>query len=401
MPSSIKALIRSFPRDERGNVAMLFGLCMIAVMGIAGLALDYSRQQSTNAMAQTAADQVALALALDAATKPASEIQARAEALFAAAMASQGLSSSNVKTQYVPGDPPTFRVISSGTIPTTFGGLFGIKNLKVSADAAVPVGQTVLEIALVLDNTGSMHGRSKLDELKKASKSLIKVIKDAVAAKGARARISIVPFAQHVNIGEENATQDWLDWNDYSGNKKWSGCVTDRNRPLDIKADSPSGDAYTWYPAVNCSLAQLMPLTDKWSELEARIDSLNAAGMTNLTIGMAWGFNMLTPKAPLSTASEEDKPTRYMIVLTDGMNTRNRWSSDPVQIDARSRQICVNLKAANIKVYTVRVVNGNEALLRECATNPSMYYNIMSASELNAVFEKIAKQMTSRIYLGG
>ena len=42
---------------------------------------------------------------------------------------------------------------------------------------------------------------------------------------------------------------------------------------------------------------------------------------------------------------------------------------------------CDNLKApgVNIKVYTVRVINGNADLLRDCATNPRMYYNVQQA----------------------
>ena len=51
---------------------------------------------------------------------------------------------------------------------------------------------------------------------------------------------------------------------------------------------------------------------------------------------------------------------------------------------------CANAKAANIKIYTVRVIDGDATLLRNCATKPSMYYNVNQASQLNSVFSSIA-----------
>jgi hypothetical protein len=56
---------------------------------------------------------------------------------------------------------------------------------------------------------------------------------------------------------------------------------------------------------------------------------------------------------------------------------------------------CDNVKAANIKLYTVRVINGNGTLLQGCATNPNMYYNVQQASQLNSVFASIAQNLAS------
>ena len=46
------------------------------------------------------------------------------------------------------------------------------------------------------------------------------------------------------------------------------------------------------------------------------------------------------------------------------------------------------------------MIDGNEALLRECASNEGTYYKITNASELIPVFEAIAKKMATSIYLG-
>jgi len=48
-----------------------------------------------------------------------------------------------------------------------------------------------------------------------------------------------------------------------------------------------------------------------------------------------------------------------------------------------------------VKVYTVRVVNGNASLLQGCATKPSMYYDVQEASQLNAAFGSIAQNLAN------
>ena len=52
-------------------------------------------------------------------------------------------------------------------------------------------------------------------------------------------------------------------------------------------------------------------------------------------------------------------------------------------------------KAANIKVYTVRVIEGDVTLLKNCATKPTMYYDVQQASELNIVFNSIAQGLAN------
>jgi hypothetical protein len=86
---------------------------------------------------------------------------------------------------------------------------------------------------------------------------------------------------------------------------------------------------------------------------------------------------------------------RVIVMLTDGTNTKNRWSGSQTAIDARMQKACDNVKAANIKVYTVRVIDGNANLLRNCATDPSMFYDIDDASELNNVFSSIAQKLAN------
>ncbi|MBM3607306.1 MAG: hypothetical protein FJX29_02465 [Alphaproteobacteria bacterium] len=46
-------------------------------------------------------------------------------------------------------------------------------------------------------------------------------------------------------------------------------------------------------------------------------------------------------------------------------------------------------RTSGVRIYTIRVIAGNEPLLQSCATNPSMYYNVQNANELQPVFGQI------------
>ena len=50
---------------------------------------------------------------------------------------------------------------------------------------------------------------------------------------------------------------------------------------------------------------------------------------------------------------------KVIILLTDGLNTGNRFTNNASQIDARTAAVCDNIKTAKIKLFTVRVIEGN------------------------------------------
>jgi von Willebrand factor type A domain len=97
---------------------------------------------------------------------------------------------------------------------------------------------------------------------------------------------------------------------------------------------------------------------------------------------------------PLTEGSMPSKTIdKYIIFLTDGLNTQNRWTTKPADIDARTKLVCDNIKKAGIKIYTIRVMEGNQTLLQNCASNAAMYYNVTQASQLQPVFTQIAQSL--------
>lgn len=191
-----------------------------------------------------------------------------------------------------------------------------------------------------------------------------------------------------------------------TGEKKsqWQGCIMDRVQPYDAKADAPDiTKPDSLYNAVACVDNLLKPvqgLSDNIQNARTFVSTMVPGGSqayTNITIGVQWGMEVLSPSEPFTGGVNfNDETTRkYMIVVTDGENTKNRWWTDTAKIDARTKEACINAKARGITVFVVKVMEGNSTLLRECASRPDYFYDLTSASQLNtalsAVFEAIKK----------
>src|SRR5262249_12780924 len=170
----------------------------------------------------------------------------------------------------------------------------------------------------------------------------------------------------------------------------------DQNNAV-MKPAVVSGSPATMYraqQATACSTA-MMPLSSDWTALNAKIDAMTPSGNTNVTIGLQVGWQTLSPVEPFNAPAAAPDLDKVVILLTDGENTQNRWSSTQSVIDARTDKVCTNAKADNIKIYTVRVIDGNQALLKSCASKTDMYYEVAQASELNSVFASIAQKLAS------
>lgn len=397
----LRARLGDFAHCAGGNVAMMFGLAVIGVIGATGLAIDFTRQSHATSALQSAIDSVALAVAKDVDQLNAAQLSAKAQAIFDGMTGSRSLAGLRLATVYTTSPNRSLSVSVDSTMPSLFGGLFGISSLPLKAGAVIPISTRPAEITLVMDNTGSMSGRNKMTELKKAATNLVNAMQSASASGGNEIRIALVPFAKSVKIGTGAVAEPWIDWSGYHRpQSNWTGCVDDRDQPHDVSATIPTNDPDTRYPASDCNLAPIMPMTNNWNALKTRIASMTANGNTNLTIGLAWGMNMMLPGRPLSAASNEpEKFNHYMILLTDGLNTQNRWTTSTVAIDARTLEACARVKAAGIKLFTVRVIEGNANLLRSCASSPEMFYDVSDASQLTAVFDQIGAAVKNALYL--
>jgi Flp pilus assembly protein TadG len=417
--------LAQFLKDRKGGVAPLLGLLAIPLLGMVGAAVDYSRANSARTAMQAALDSSALMLSKDAQTLSPPQLEQKATAYFNALFHRPEASNVQVTQQFSSPQQGSFSVTVSGTatVDMVFWRLIGQQQMNISASGEAVWGIKKLNLALALDNTGSMASSGKMTALKEAAHNLLNTLQKAEKTPG-DIKISIIPFAVDVNVGTDNVSATWIDWSDWEAkngtcskssyhsknscnnndgtwtphaHSVWNGCVMDRDQNNDIHVTATGSDGavnYRAHQASECPVP-MMPLSTDWTALNAKIDAMVPAGNTNVTIGMQMAWQTLTPAAPFNAPSPSPDLDKVIILLTDGQNTQNRWTSSTSSIDARTEKVCDNAQAANIKVYTVRVIDGNASLIKACASKPDMYFNVQQASQLNSVFSSIAQNLAN------
>jgi Flp pilus assembly protein TadG len=413
-----------FLRDARGGVVPLLALALVPLMGGIGAAIDYSRAAAARSAMQNAIDATALMLSRDAPDISDADLSAKATVYFNSVFQqpyAKNAAVTAVKTQPVAGNF-NLKITGSATVDPVFVQVMGVTQFDIGTSAEVVWGMKKLNLALALDNTGSMASSSKMDELKKAAKSLLATLQKAEKTPG-DVKVSIVPFAVDVNVGTDKVGESWIHWTDWeekngkcskSGYKysscinngytwtpdshsEWNGCVKDRDQNHDVLNTATGDTAATKYRADQASACPtaMMPLSSDWTKLNEKIDAMVSAGNTNVTIGLQMAWQTLSNNEPFNAPAPASDLDKVIILLTDGQNTQNRWSGTTSSIDARTEKVCANVKAANIKLYTVRVIDGNATLLKNCASKPEMYYEVNEAVELNTVFSSIAQNLAN------
>jgi hypothetical protein len=392
--------IRSFIEKADASVIPMFGLAFMTLAAATGAAVDYGRASAARTSMQAALDSTGLILAKEAEGFAGPALTQKATDYFHSVFNGRLANNVQITANLSAPQPGTFslRLTATGSVDMTVSRMLGHTTADVSATADFAWGIKKLELALVLDNTGSMSSSGKLVALKAAAHSLLTTLQTA-AKKPEDVKVAIIPFDTTVNIGTGFKDETWIDFSVKDIKKKdWEGCVIDRDQSNDVQDTTPTTSNYhTLFPAANCgSLVTALPLTNSWTALSDKVDAMVASGNTNVTIGLAWGWHALTAGLPFTEAAAPAPDLdKVIVLLTDGDNTQNRWSSQSSKIDARTSLACANAKAAGIKIYTVRVINGDADLLRGCATKPQMYYDVQQASQLNAAFGSIAQSLAT------
>jgi Flp pilus assembly protein TadG len=186
-----------------------------------------------------------------------------------------------------------------------------------------------------------------------------------------------------------------------TNHQTWNGCVTDRDQDNDTTNTAPvAGTQATLFPAEqfhDCPV-QLMPLSYDWSALNSKIDAMTPGGNTNQTIGLQWGFQSLTA-APFTIPAKDPNYSyqQVVILLTDGLNTQNRFSTDQTAIDARTKKVCDNIKNAGLTLYALQVNTSGDptsTMLQQCASDSGKFFLVTSSSQIGAIFTQIGTNLS-------
>jgi Flp pilus assembly protein TadG len=268
-------------KSAQGNVGIIFGLAAAPMMLMLGATVDFTRLSTTRASLQQATD----AAALMAATK----ITATSTDLDAQRLAQVYLqnnfsnASATITSAAISSDRLSVKLTSSAQLPTTALKIAHIDTItaNVTSQASLAGGtnpNTTYEIALVLDNSGSMGqsagGVSKIQALRDAATSFTNTMFSKVAS--GKLQMSITPFNAAVIAVDatvaSNRTLSWIDtggnsslhWNVFGGSKSaaaadgfgsrfdiyaklkaaksswdWNGCFEPQPYPMDVNDTPP------------------------------------------------------------------------------------------------------------------------------------------------------------------
>ena len=449
--SRLVRAVRRLGADRGANVAITFALALVPIMGFVGAGIDYGHAVSVRTALQAALDSTALMLSKSAATATSSQLQSTAQNYFNGLFDRPDAASVTITASYSNTSGQQVTVNGSAQVSTYFMQIMGYNSLTVTGTSTTTWGMSRLRVALVLDNTGSMAQSNKITELKAATTNLLTQLQNAASTDG-DVYVSIIPFVKDVNLDPSNSSASWIDWTDWNANNgtcsgaggggggggfgssfgsmgasqstcsgtwkpanhnTWNGCVMDRgdaNGPdpqnYDTNVVAPAlGITATQFAAEQYSMCPQAAtgLSYDWSTMNKIVSKMQPNGNTNQAIGLALGWMSLTGGGPFVAPAMDPNYTynQAIIILTDGLNTQDRWYSVQSQIDARQTMTCSNIKAGGITIYTVQVSTDGtplSPLLQQCASDSSKFFFLTSSSQIVTTFSQIGTNL-SQLYI--
>jgi Flp pilus assembly protein TadG len=195
----------------------------------------------------------------------------------------------------------------------------------------------------------------------------------------------------------------------------WTGCINDRDQAYDTMNTAPGsggGTPSTLFYAEQwsgCLPATVLGMSNDFTAngvLKTKINSMSPSGNTNQAVGLAWGWLSLSTTNPPLQGPAKDSGNYiykdYIVLLSDGLNTQNRWSTTQSDIDARQAILCQNVKADTVNpvtIFTIQVnINSKDAksqVLETCATPGAGNFQMITATSQTAqAFENILAQIS-------
>lgn len=349
--------------DERGNAAIVFGLAVLPLVAGAGLATDTLLAYSVEDQLQKSLDAAGLAAGR---ALVAEDIEPDARA-FLLANFNSGPNLADIQGDIdvdVSEDGGRIVLTAAAQMPTRIMHLFGQDTVTVRARTVINREIRQMELALVLDNTGSMVG-APFAAMKAAAHDLVDIVYGE-EEEHPNLWVAVVPYVSVVNIGSSRSA--WLDAADQvrqSPNRfapsTWKGCVMARGDGYDQTDDPPSIKGFRSYlypddtdndwgppktprvderlsagnngygPNLGCGPA-ITPLMVQKSDVHDALDAMGAwhRGGTAGNEGLAWGWRVLSPRwrglwggntpDELPLEYDTELTDKVVVMLTDGNN---------------------------------------------------------------------------------
>ncbi len=213
-----------------------------------------------------------------------------------------------------------------------------------------------------------------------------------------------------------------------TGDHKYSDAApstaASRVGPLYVANSTNEATLCTLVKTTDLEVNAVTPLSNDKTDLKARIDKLALAGATAGQLGTAWSWYMLSPswaylwpEQSRPVAYNTPKTRKIAILMTDGEyntahcngvlskdssnnGTRINCNATNAISDTQADEMCAAMKTGTgIDVYTIGfALGGNQtaiSTLRNCASDPSKFYEAADGDALRQAFRDIALQIST------
>jgi Flp pilus assembly protein TadG len=413
---SLKSRISRYLNASGGSMSVMMAIAAVPLLLATGAAIDLARFNSAQTKVQAALDAASLsAAALKDATD---EVRIEmGEKTFAANVSYSGIENIYTKADFAVVEG---KVVSNAHLDmgVTFMMLAGIDTMSGDSTAEVNIlNDKKAEIVLVLDYSGSMGetvgGGVKYVAMKEAAK---KLVHDLSAAEPDKVKFGLVPFSHHVYTT--------LPGNYVlgGGGSSWTGCTQDRKYPHNLSDSTPSGTNNSkWNQPVAPEHAgwgcgayvsnhlKTMDLGTDFTGMQTKLDAMRPYAWTHIALGVEFGYHMLSPNAPFTSgaAYSDTETKKYMVVLTDGMQTEPGFGPGGVRSVAQGEdnleQLCESAKANGITIMTMAFDLDDTTTrqrLQDCATDPNKDFFVANdGAALADAFNSVKEAITAQTYL--
>ncbi|MCX7305720.1 MAG: pilus assembly protein [Hyphomicrobiales bacterium] len=425
--------INAFGKARSGTFAILMALVLTVLALSAGFAVNLAQLYNVRSSLSQALDAAVTSTARDITTGKIVPDDARAwvELFLKANGDPTFMASDKLVLNQLTVDKVNSTIDATAYVDVDlFFPLFGLPNeRRVTGASASVYSDKRIEVAMMLDVTGSMDGQ-KIKDLRTAASNAVDTFLAGQDASKPRVRVALVPYANAVNTGTlQNVVfaEDKYTAGDVeppklddpiavSGYTAPDACATER------KGSQQFSDASPYTAKVNrdnrldfCPTATLVPLSADGTALKTAIGKFKAGGYTAGHIGVQWSWYMLSPKwrdvlpkAAQPLDYDPKKVAKYAILMTDGefntafagVSKKGTTTNQPTLSRGNADQLCAKMRAEGIEIFTVGfMLNEDNAkkIMQKCASADTSsikhYYETSSGTELNQAFQAIARNI--------
>lgn len=446
-------MLKKYLLNTSGNFGMMFGIISTMLILGAGVAIDFAGITSEKSTLQDMSDAAVLAAVSSGEDNPAKLKKIAEESLRANNF-------NNLPLDFdLTLDGETVTVELKSSYNTKLMSFVGQDKMPIGALSEAKLPEEIpINIALVLDRTGSMDG-ANMTSLKAASAVLV----DEFSSYDSDTRVAVVPFSNYVNVGLARRNETWIDvpadetinhppgecymyqptectatesvpvmrdgvnsgetrtkctnsvakgpeeqycppaWTEEI---KWNGCIGSRDGVYNQTA-SYKGKRIPGIMNAECG-EEVLPLTNDMNEVKAKINSLTASKNTYIPAGLINGWRMLEADKPFGDLSnKEEERKRTIILMTDGANTISledpyltgaHSGSDADEANKLTATLCNNIKAEGIDIWSVAYNFDDTAsknMLQVCASSPRQFFDASNQTDLIKAFEQISNSLFS------